>query len=172
MNQPEEPSTPSYSEETKSRFKRLRLLFRQQKKPSIKDPSETSKPFYSFFDGKSSLFSKKTPKQETPPEKPEPVVEPETPPEKPESVVEPETPSTLAEMPEPVGKPQTAASTPAEMPDTIMTHAEKPDTGSTGSEKPDTASTIAAEPHSDSKSAENTQSCLDENESGWTVVSL
>ncbi|XP_050368540.1 uncharacterized protein LOC126786684 [Argentina anserina] len=80
MKQPEEAMTPSPSNEPKSRFRRLTLNFggkdRQLKKSASKDQknsqSPSSQPFSSFFDNKSSLFSKKPPKPEnaSPVEKP------------------------------------------------------------------------------------------------------
>lgn len=91
MKQPEESTTPSG--EPKRRFKRLVLNFggkdRQLKKSASKDQknstSPSSQPFSSFFDNKSSLFSKKPPK----PENASPV---ETPP-KPENTSPAEKPS-------------------------------------------------------------------------------
>ncbi|XP_008226869.2 PREDICTED: rab3 GTPase-activating protein catalytic subunit [Prunus mume] len=91
MKQPEESTTPSG--EPKRRFKRLVLNFggkdRQLKKSASKDQknstSPSSQPFSSFFDNKSSLFSKKPPK----PENASPV---ETPP-KPENAPPAEKPS-------------------------------------------------------------------------------
>ncbi|KAJ0046143.1 hypothetical protein Pint_04100 [Pistacia integerrima] len=83
MNQAE-ATTPN-ADEPKSRFKRLTLNFvkdRQQRKLAIKDlknsdesPAPLRQPFANFFDGKSSLFSKKPPKPDCPcpspaPEKP------------------------------------------------------------------------------------------------------
>lgn len=73
MKQPEESTTPSG--EPKRRFKRLILNFggkdRQLKKSASKDQknstSPSSQPFSSFFDNKSSLFSKKPPKPESGP---------------------------------------------------------------------------------------------------------
>lgn len=77
---PEEPATPCG--EPKSRFKRLSLIFggkdKGQKKLPLEpqkksDETPTRQPFANFFDGKSSLFSKKPPKPEnaTPSEKPD-----------------------------------------------------------------------------------------------------
>ncbi|KAL6205479.1 hypothetical protein ACLB2K_022738 [Fragaria x ananassa] len=71
MKQPEEAMTPS-SNEPKRRFRRLTLNFggkdRQLKKSASKDQKNSqspgSQPFSSFFDNKSSLFSKKPPKPE------------------------------------------------------------------------------------------------------------
>ncbi|KAL5735896.1 hypothetical protein ACOSP7_030357 [Xanthoceras sorbifolium] len=117
MNQAEESTIGSAAaDEPKSRFKRLRLNFRQQKKPPAKDlknPAESPKPFYSFFDGKSSLFSKKPPKPDA-------------------------TPS-LAEKPD-------ATPSPAEIPDAAPSPAEMPDATSTPTEKLDAASTPADKP--------------------------
>ncbi|CAN6560644.1 unnamed protein product [Malus baccata var. baccata] len=70
MKQPEESTTPSG--EPKGRFRRLILNFggkdRQLRKSGSKDQknlkSPGSQPFSSFFDNKSSLFSKKPPKPE------------------------------------------------------------------------------------------------------------
>jgi Rab3 GTPase-activating protein catalytic subunit len=72
MKQPEEAMTPSSSSEPKRRFRRLTLNFggkdRQLRKLASKDQtssqSPSSQPFSSFFDNKSSLFSKKPPKPE------------------------------------------------------------------------------------------------------------
>ncbi|XP_044480912.1 rab3 GTPase-activating protein catalytic subunit-like [Mangifera indica] len=85
MNQAEFATTTA--DEPKSRFKRLTLHFvkdRQQRKLAIKDLKNADEnsthpqrqPFASFFDGKSSLFSKKHPKPDSPSpslEKPPPV---------------------------------------------------------------------------------------------------
>ncbi|KAB2615627.1 rab3 GTPase-activating protein catalytic subunit [Pyrus ussuriensis x Pyrus communis] len=70
MKQPEESMTPSG--EPKGRFRRLTLNFggkdRQLRKSGSKDQKNSkspgSQPFSSFFDNKSSLFSKKPPKPE------------------------------------------------------------------------------------------------------------
>ncbi|KAJ9153798.1 hypothetical protein P3X46_027200 [Hevea brasiliensis] len=68
-----EETTSTTAGELKSRFKRLGLNFgskdRNLRKPSIKDEKNseisTRQPFSTFFDGKSSLFSKKPPKPES-----------------------------------------------------------------------------------------------------------
>ncbi|KAF2314183.1 hypothetical protein GH714_023924 [Hevea brasiliensis] len=68
-----EETTSTTAGEPKSRFKRLGLNFgskdRNLRKPSIKDEKNseisTRQPFSNFFDGKSSLFSKKPPKPES-----------------------------------------------------------------------------------------------------------
>ncbi|XP_068338219.1 uncharacterized protein [Pyrus communis] len=83
MNQPDESTTPSG--EPKRRFRRLTLNFggkdKQLRKTASKDPKNStspgSQPFSSFFDNKSSLFSKKPPKPEntSPVEKPSNTVE-------------------------------------------------------------------------------------------------
>lgn len=71
MKQPEEAMAPSPSSEPKRRFRRLTLNFggkdRQLRKSASKDQNSqipSSQPFSSFFDNKSSLFSKKPPKPE------------------------------------------------------------------------------------------------------------
>ncbi|KAJ4725116.1 Rab3 GTPase-activating protein catalytic subunit [Melia azedarach] len=64
--------TTTTADELKSRFKRLTLNFGGKdrlKKPPLRDPKNseenpTRQPFSSFFDGKSSLFSKKSPKRD------------------------------------------------------------------------------------------------------------
>lgn len=73
MKQPED--TTSTAGEIKRRFKRLNLNFggkdRNSGKPASKEQKNSEEnpssgqPFSSFFDGKSSLFSKKPPKPET-----------------------------------------------------------------------------------------------------------
>ncbi|KAK4852118.1 hypothetical protein QYF36_021256 [Acer negundo] len=93
MNQVDETTTPTAADEPKSRFKRLRLNFRQQKKQpqkGLKIREGSPKPFYSFFDGKSSLFSKKPPKPDATP----------SPAEKPDTA-KPDSASTPAEKPYP-----------------------------------------------------------------------
>ncbi|XP_015899832.2 uncharacterized protein LOC107433094 [Ziziphus jujuba] len=72
MKQPEDTTTAAG--EIKRRFKRLNLNFggkdRNSRKPAAKEQKNaeekpSSQPFSSFFDGKSSLFSKKPPKPES-----------------------------------------------------------------------------------------------------------
>lgn len=73
MKHPE--NTTSAAGEIKRRFKRLNLNFggkdRSSGKPASKEQKNSEEnpssgqPFSSFFDGKSSLFSKKPPKPET-----------------------------------------------------------------------------------------------------------
>lgn len=72
MKQPEESNMTA--SELKRRFKKLSLNFvgkdGQSRKSSPRNPNSNEKPsspqpFSSFFDSKSSLFSKKTPKAET-----------------------------------------------------------------------------------------------------------
>lgn len=78
LKQPEETTAPAG--ETKRRFMRLGINFggkdKHLRKPASDDQKGTEEnpsrqPFSSFFDSKSSLFSKKPPKPETTPaEKP------------------------------------------------------------------------------------------------------
>lgn len=81
MKEPDEtPTTTTSSSEQKSRFKRLTLYFGGKDKHSPKGQKNseennnppTRQPFSNFFDGKSSLFSKRPPKPESasPAEKP------------------------------------------------------------------------------------------------------
>lgn len=72
MKQPED-STPTPAGEPKRLFKRFNLNFRgrdrQLQKSASKDQKKseenpTSQPFSSFFDGKSSLFSRKPPRHD------------------------------------------------------------------------------------------------------------